>query len=440
MSQTHPLLIERDQHVLSAKSIQRKADLEKRDLSADEVAKVDKHLAEAASLKARWEAEPQPRKTKAALGDPFGGGSVPSFRTGLIGTDGGSFADRLFGAQTATDGFSSYGEWLECVASDRFDTRLRAANREGVDSEGGFLTPAVYRNIMLDAALEQSVLARRVRVFKMSSNELSLSGFRNTDHSSGTFFGDLSATWGPELGTLSEQDTESRRVKFNAKKLTILARASNELLADASDYESMLGSGIAQAMAWELDRAILAGTGAGRPLGCLNSGSKIEVSKESGQTADTIWYVNVVKMFARLHPASYKNAVWVANPTCIPQLMMMDMHADTVGSNALVGDFQYPAFREANGKFTLFGRPVELTEKAPVLGDAGDISLIDPTAYGLALRQDVTLERSGHAGFTTDSTYFRARMRCDGRPLWQDPVTPYQGDSLSWCVTLAERD
>ena len=352
----------------------------------------------------------------------------------------GTAAERLFGRQTATSGFGSLGEFLQTLGSGRFDSRMQAANTIGIDSQGGFLVPEIYQNAFLDATIEDSILTKRVRRFPMSSDTLSLNGFSGSDHTS-DLYGGLEGAWEPELPGLSEQTAQTRRVSFNARKLMILSRSSNELLTDAPAFETMLGEALVKAMSFKLDYALFQGDGSGKPLGIIHANSTIEVAKQGSQTAATFWYDNAIKMFARLHPNSYKNAIWAFNPTLIPQLFSLDVHesASALGST-LVGDFTYRPFRESDGKFSLFGLPAFPTEKLPVLGTMGDIVLVDPSQYGLAMRREIVVEKSGHAGFQTDSTYYRAKLRCDGQPLWADPMTPRAGDTLSWCVTLATRE
>ncbi len=434
----HPKLVEKQNCLTRAKHLMDSAKRDgNRDMTVEEAAECDRLIAEADRLEGEWLKEPQKRQTRPPA---LGGYSAPTdySTTGLFGGDGASVADRLFGRKHETGGFASFGEWLQSVDSGRFDQRLQAANRIGVDSEGGFLVPQVYQNMFLDAVVEQTILVKRVRKFPMTSDTLNLSGFSGNDHTS-TLFGGLMGAWEGELTTATPQTPTARRVSFQAKKLLILTQASNELVADADSYEQILGEALTQTTAWKLDYSMFRGTGAGQPLGIIGANSTISVAAEGGQTAGTIWFLNCVKMFARLHPACYNTSIWCINPTCIPALMTMDMHADTAGSGSLVGDSRYEPFKEANGKFTLFGRPVEVTEKLPTVGTVGDIVLVDPTQYGLAMRQEVVVEKSVHAGFTTDSSYYRAKLRADGMPLWADPMTPNAGDTLSWCVTLAAR-
>jgi HK97 family phage major capsid protein len=93
------------------------------------------------------------------------------------------------------------------------------------------------------------------------------------------------------------------------------------LLVDGLGYEEQLGKAITKALGFFLDSAFLNGVGVGEPEGVINAPATVIVAKETGQAAATINYENVKRMFARLHPASFKNAVWVANSTTIPQLL-----------------------------------------------------------------------------------------------------------------------
>jgi len=430
-------MIEKHGYLAQAHSIVDRSKAEGRELSTEECDRIDDLVREANRCQTEWNEAPQKRQTR----DPaleYNGYSSPSPPRGLLGNDGGSVADRLFGQQRQTDGFASFGEWLQCLDSGRFDQRLRAAASEGIDSDGGFLVPSQFANMFLDAAIEETILVKRCLKLPMTSDELKVSGFDGNNHTS-TLFGGIIAAWEEELATASPQTPKTRQVAFHAHKLLLLTRASNELLADASSYERMLGRALITATAWKLDYDLFRGTGAGQPLGALSAGSRIEVAKVANQTADTIWFRNLVDMFARLHPNCYKNAIWCINPTCIVPLLTMDVHVDVAGSASLVGDTTYTPFRESDGRFTLFGRPVEISEKLPGLGNAGDIVLVDPTQYALAMRQEVVVEKSVHAGFTSDSSYYRCKLRGDGSPLWAEAMTPNAGDSLSWCVTLAER-
>ncbi len=229
-------------------------------------------------------------------------------------------------------------------------------------------------------------------------------------------------------------------INLIAKKLGVIASATNELVADGTSYEEQLYVALVNAVSWYLDNACLTGTGAGQPMGVLNDPALITVPKETSQVAGTIVFDNLKKMFARLHPASMSNAVWVANSTVIPQILGLIQHVENVAGSENVGGSRVPVLREdGTGGFQILTRPVLFTEKLPQVGAAGDIALVDFSQYSLGLRQEVVIQKSAHAGFAEDETYYRAILRGDGMGRWSGPMTPKNGDTLSWCVTLAAR-
>jgi HK97 family phage major capsid protein len=249
----------------------------------------------------------------------------------------------------------------------------------------------------------------------------------DADHTSGQLFGGFSGGWTPELGSITERDAKVRAITLHAHKLAILTRASNELIADGAGFETQLGRAIVPAIGYFNDKGFLAGTGAGQPLGVLNAACTISVTRAA---AGDITYEDLANIFARMAPSSLANAVWVASQTAIPRLLQLSMTVGTGGSHI-------PVLSESNGKFTILTRPVLFTEKLPALGSRGDILLADFSKYIVGLRADATLEKSGHAGFQTDSTYYRCKLRGDGQPMLDRAITPENGSTLSPFVTLA---
>ncbi|WP_268876575.1 phage major capsid protein [Acetivibrio saccincola] len=174
------------------------------------------------------------------------------------------------------------------------------------------------------------------------------------------------------------------------------------------------------------------GTGEGQPLGIINDPALITVDKEDSQSAATITYQNVVNMFSRLAPSCFTNAVWLANPSVIPQLLTMTI---TIGT----GGAQIPVFREESGKFTLLGKEVLFTEKCPALGAKGDLILADLSQYTIGMRKEIALDRSNVPGWMEDMTDYRVIVRVDGQGTWDKPITPKNGATLSWAVALEAR-
>jgi len=337
-----------------------------------------------------------------------------------------------------SDGFESFDQFLRAVHSGLHHPQLKPITEtrvmgELIGSSGGFLVPEEYGAMLLDGSLEQEIVRPRAQVWPMTSATRKIPGFDGGDHTSG-LFGGFTGTWLAENATATEVDAKFRLIELNAKKLACYTKASNELVADGMSFEQILGSALTSCVAWYLDYACLQGLGSGQPLGLLRDPALIVVGAETGQAKSSIVYENLTKMYARLHPACLNSSscVWIANSTCVPELMKVSIVTGTAGAH-------YPVLKEDAGRFYIFGKQVLLTEKVPAVGLQGDLAIVDLSQYAVGLRKEVSLERSNAPGWLQDAASYRAIVRCDGMGTWGKAVTPKNGDSLSWAVTLAAR-
>jgi HK97 family phage major capsid protein len=266
------------------------------------------------------------------------------------------------------------------------------------------------------------------------------SGFDTENHTGGSI-GGFTMQWLGELTSGTRQKGKIRRIQLTAKKGAIFTQASNELAADAPNFDGDLVSTLVQAIGWSLDYYAIRGTGAGQPLGVLNSPALVTVAAEGGQAVDSFVAANVLKMFGRLHPASHKNAVWITNPACLPKLMGLYIPAFNVAGTEHVGAVTGPLVTVVGpNQYLMLGLPLLISEKASALGDVGDLMLMDFSQYVLGIRKEITVERSNAPGWTEDASDWRAIIRFDGQGKWSAPFTPVKGaDSLSPFVTLAAR-
>lgn len=350
------------------------------------------------------------------------------------------FAQMFPDVPLSSGGFKSTEDFLATLHSGLADARLlpayaprglQASSTGGVPSEGGFSVPTQMFAQWLDDSLEGEIVRPRADIRPMTSSDAKAVGWDDGDHST-TLYGGFSGQWLAEEGGMTVQTPKLRLINLHARKLGLLASASNELIADGMSFEEQLGQAITKALGWFLDLAFFRGNGASAPVGIHNAPCTITVAKETGQPAGTINYVNLAKMFSRLHPSSYANSVWVVNSTAIPQLLQLSLPIGTAGSAV-------PVMSESNGKFTILTRPVEFTEKVPSLGTVGDIGLYDFSQYVIGMRAEFQLAKSTHVGFASDTTHYRGIIRVDGQPKLSAPVTPDNGDTLSPFVLLATR-
>jgi HK97 family phage major capsid protein len=309
--------------------------------------------------------------------------------------------------------------------------------QEKVPSEGGFLVPEEWRAELFALALEASIVRSRARVVPMGSPTLHFPAIDDTSHAT-SVMGGIIVYRTEEGAELTESAASFGTVKLEATKQTALAHVTNELIRDvAGGFDAFVESSFPSAMSYFEDVDFLTANGAGAPLGALsvNNPAIVVIDKETNQVTATIYWENIIKMYARMLPQSLNTAVWIASPDTFAQLATMALSVGTGGSAIwLVNGQNQPVL-------TLLGRPVIMTEKAPgVLGTQGDLSFVDLSMYLIGDRQTVTIDASPHVKFTSDRTTFRVIARNDGRPWVQSPITPRNGGpTLSPYVQLQTR-
>lgn len=363
------------------------------------------------------------------------GGGTPGPRRAAPATDR-TYAAMFPDAQMGDGGFSSADEFFEVLHAGVPDHRLMmastvyAGHNERVGSDGGFLVPDQYAATILDRSLHTEIVRPRATVYPMAGPTLKVPGWSDADDPNSGY----TAQWVPEGGTFTESKGKFRQMMLTAAKMGLFTKSSNELIADGMSFDALVTSKLANLSGRAMDKQFLNGTGAGLPQGILTARNPalIVVPKVSGQVAGTLIYENFAAMYARLHPSCLANSVWVINQSAIPSLLQLGV---VIG----LGGQLYPALQESNGQFKLLGRPCIFTDLVPALGAQGDVSLIDFSSYVIGQRQQVEIAKSQHIGFQTDECAYRAILRVDGQSSWDKAITPANGSTLSWAVTLAVR-
>jgi HK97 family phage major capsid protein len=207
-----------------------------------------------------------------------------------------------------------------------------------------------------------------------------------------------------------------KNIEMLTKKIIALIFSTDELMADAPLYEATIRRALIAEFGFKLDLGVLRGTGAGQPLGILNSTALITVAKETGQASATVVGENVNKMWKRLPAPSRYEAVWLANEDIDEQL-------ERLGGNP--GTY-IPAGVNGNVFPLLKGRPVLTIEQCPAVGTVGDLVLADLSKY-VILDGGMNSAISLHVRFDSDQALLRFTMRVDGKPSFATPITPYNG-------------
>lgn len=319
------------------------------------------------------------------------------------------------------------------VFSGRHHPGLINAMGETVPSDGGFLIPSETASKIHAVSLENELVMPRCYVQPMKSNECKVPGMVIGDHST-ALFGGFTASYTAEAGTINEADPKARSMTLTGKKLTGMIRFSSELAADTTGGFQQIIDICGKGLGWYRDKSFLKGSGAGEPLGILNSNCLITVDADLGQDPATVTYNNICNMVGRLFAGSFSNSVWVVHQSAIPQLLALTIPVGTGGSYV-------PVLKENGTGWSLMTRPVIFTEKTEPLGTKGDIMLCDFSQYVVGLREGMRFDTSIHAHFTTDEILARLIERHDGMPLWDSALTLADGSTtVSPFVTLAARE
>lgn len=309
------------------------------------------------------------------------------------------------------------------------------------DNEAGaYLIPDEWNSELLKPVMQEDLAFGRTRKVPMQRNTIAMPYINGFDESSGKTYGNVQATWMDEEEVHSNSSMKFGKLQLSLKKLGLMAFVTDEMISDSpASMEVILRDSFRDALTFELNSALIRGSGAGRPQGILLSPALISVTAETGQAASTILYENIVKMYSRISDRS--NAIWMVNPNTLPQLATMSMAVGTGGIPVWI-----PANGAAGRPFdTLFGLPVVYNKHCSALGTVGDIILVDWTQYYVGLKAgsgaNGVYSSSIHLKFDYDQTAFKFVFRTDGACAWKSSVVPPQAtsDTISPIVALATR-
>lgn len=357
-------------------------------------------------------------------------------------------------AQDDQDGTKSFGDFLACV---RFGNRSRLTNvygskfdtdafkgldgsfpwmkdlTEGSGPAGGYLVPTQQLTELLRVPDSGAVVRPRARKIRMTGRSLTIPVLDQSGTPSAywqlDYYGGVLAYWTEEGGTKTETEPAFKELELVPHKLAGYTQASDELLADSAvGLESLLMELFRGAIVTREDFAFLRGTGAGMPLGVMNSGALLTQDRA---TASVVEYRDLARMMDQILPAAYANGVWAVDVTTLPQLLTME---DTAGNNVFIPNESGGVTQGMPG--SMFGRPVVVTEKLPNLGSTGDVLFADFSYYIIGDRQATTIAASEHYAFTSDLTTWRFVHRVDGHPWLDAPIYIDTTNTVSPFVAL----
>ena len=291
---------------------------------------------------------------------------------------------------------------------------------EGVPADGGYLLEPTLVAEVMQPIHEEGPFTRAARRLPVSGNSNYgwLNGVDETSRATGSRWGGVVGYRLNEGGTKTASKPKFRRINWELKKYAAVVYGTDELLQDAAMFSEIVNVAAREELMFMSNDDILNGSGVGGPLGILNSGALVGVTRLD---ANKVQHADIVAMWARMLPRSKANSAWYINGEVHPQLDQLYFPGSTTSVLS-----PYVSYGQ-DGVMRIYGRPVIETEFNPALGTQGDILLADMRDYLYWEKSDIQAATSIHVQFLTDETTFRFVYRCDGQTAYSSAITPYKG-------------
>ena len=292
---------------------------------------------------------------------------------------------------------------MKVMAKGGQPTSLVKALQESDDTAGGFLVPEEFQAEVIRYATEAAIVRPFARVFPMGSNTLTLP---KLDQSTAKFAG-VDIHWEGDEGDLKEEsEPVFGRITLKLNKMIGLCPVSDDLLNDAAiNLANFLVALFGEAIGYEEDYQFLRGNGMKKPLGIVECGTGV-----ARDGAGCIIYEDLKNMMTALPAWADGGAKWITTKAGLEEIL--DIRSE--GTNGF--PLFLPGFHISQGiPKSLFGYPLELTDKLPAVGTKGDLLLVNLKHYFIGDRGGLQVATSIHDRFRYDETVFRFVKRVDGQ-------------------------
>jgi HK97 family phage major capsid protein len=284
----------------------------------------------------------------------------------------------------------------------------------GDTSGGEYLLPLTQVASIFSLSNVQQGLLQRARTYNVPGRTLRIP-YLIQDAAGSTTLDRPAAGMIANVAIVGEGSTKPvREPQFGQRLLTVykyaaITQASDEILGD--DFTGELPQEFVNAVGQQAlnkvnEDVTIDGTGSSQPLGALYTGGA-HLIKQTRAGANAIAPADLFGMYSK-HTHG-PGSVWFASRRTVQQLFAMSL------TSASMVTF----LRDLRGapEMQILGYPVILTDLLPTLGSEGDIALVNPDFYALALRQALTVESSRDFAFTQDLTTYRFIVRAGGIPM-----------------------
>jgi len=318
--------------------------------------------------------------------------------------------------------FRNLAEFLHSIRFNPSDRRLYDLYEEreqsmGVGVEGGFMVPTQFRETLLSVSPQEAIFRPRCTVIPAGDppdSEISMPAL--DQGAAENMYGGVVFGWVAEGGAKPETDIALKEITWKPHEVAGYTVITDKLLRNWQAASATVEGQFRLAKIGLEDDVFYNGDGVGKPLGLLNSPARIDYARSA---ANTIAFGDVSGMYARLRRGM--NAVWIASPTTIPQLVNI---ADA-GSNNLWVQNAAPGLPPS-----MLGIPVLFSERSVALGTKGDLILADLSHYYIKDGSGPYVAISQHVFFTSNKTVIKIFWNVDGHSWLQEPI-PLEGSTAN---------
>jgi HK97 family phage major capsid protein len=441
-------------------AIRKKAETEKRAMTAEELTQRETLMAEYRAADTEWKSIEAEEDLRGQAYGGEGGGALtvegdpnitipdaPVYRGSNATMLGSQLADIRMISDPKFDGQEvraarsridqnqkRYALRMEALAKKEDRAAATGGATISIPSDGGlFLQGETVVDLMTNGFNNSEILPRMAKRTLTATQFIEIIGIDEKSRKDGSRGGGIRVYTDKELGSVDPSKTTFNKIRVEPKKLTGLFYCSEEWQRNVTFMGQEVRQLFGEEFAFKCQNLGIRGSGAGEGLGALSSGCLVTVPKRGGQVAGTIVSANLSEMWAQYRGMG-KNAAWLINRDCRPQL---DGLSITAGTSAL--EPRFVAY-DSQGILRIKGAPVIEIEQCETVGTVGDIILADWSQVVAADQGDINEAMSIHVNFIYGQNTYRFTYYFDCQPRWASPITPFKGSKpTSPLVVLATR-
>ncbi len=230
--------------------------------------------------------------------------------------------------------------------------------------------------------------------------------------------------WVGENAPITDSNIGTGEVTLQAKKLTVLIKAPNELIRFASPAaEALMRDDMTKSLALGLDLAGLEGFGGDtRPLGIINMQNINRINSSSpGLNGDALVGQDIYRMLAAVEESNAEFESFVMRPKTM--YAYYQLRADAVAQGDQAGPYLFNLIREAGDgtKATLAGYPVTKSTQVSQVRSKGNATnltyvlggMFSDLLIGMFGAIEFAATTLGDTAFTNDQTWIRGILSAD---------------------------